>query len=92
VIPSLARLEQLRRRLRMPEGADAVTQAAALDRLGRQNQGEAGSILQFVERCSLVMYASSARLERLRQDSTSTTAAYPDVLDTAFEPMPVLRG
>jgi uncharacterized protein (DUF1501 family) len=83
VIPSLARLEQFRRRLGMPEGADAATQASALERLCRQNRGEAGSLLQFVERCSLVTYASSARLERLRQDSTSTTAAYPEYLGLA---------
>jgi uncharacterized protein (DUF1501 family) len=83
VIPSLARLEQFRRRLGVPEGADAATQASALDRLGRQNRGEAGSLLQFVERCSLVTYASSARLERLRQDSTSTAAVYPDYLGLA---------
>jgi uncharacterized protein (DUF1501 family) len=83
VIPSLARLEQFRRRLGMPEGADAVAQATALDQLGRQNRGESNTLLQFVERCSLVTYASSARLEHLRQDSTSTTAAYPDYLGLA---------
>ncbi len=83
MIPSLARLEQFRRRLGMPEGADAVAQATALDQLGRQNRGEANSLLQFVERCSLVTYASSARLERLRQDSTSRVAVYPDYLGLA---------
>jgi uncharacterized protein (DUF1501 family) len=83
VIPSLARLEQFRRRLGMPEGGEAAAQANALDRLGRQNRGEPGSLLQFVERCSLVTYASSARLEHLRQDSTSTTAVYPDYLGLA---------
>jgi len=78
VIPSLARLEQFRRRLGVPEGADPTTQAEAIDRLGRQLHGEPGSLLQFVERCSLITYASSARLERLQQDHTSTTPGYPD--------------
>jgi uncharacterized protein (DUF1501 family) len=78
VIPSLARLEQFRRRLGVPEGADPTAQAKAIDRLGRQNHGEPGSLLQFVERCSLITYASSARLERLQQDHASTTPGYPD--------------
>ena len=51
VVPSLARLEQFRRRLGMPEGADAAAQIEALDRLARQDRGEPGSLLQFVERC-----------------------------------------
>jgi uncharacterized protein (DUF1501 family) len=73
VIPSLARLEQFRRRLGVPEGADPTAQAEAIDRLGRQNHGEPGSLLQFVERCSLITYASSTRLERLQQDQAPTT-------------------
>ncbi len=78
VIPSLARLEQFRRRLGVPEGADPTAQAEAIDRLGRPNHGEPGSLLQFVERCSLITYASSARLERLQQDHASATPGYPD--------------
>ncbi|MFI5453827.1 MAG: DUF1501 domain-containing protein [Isosphaerales bacterium] len=77
VIPSLARLEQFHRRLGVPEGADPAAQAEALDRLSRQNRGEPGSLLQFVERCSLITYASSARLERLRQDDPSAAPGYP---------------
>ncbi len=59
VIPSLARLEQFRRRLGVPDGANPTAQAEAIDRLGRQTHGEPGSLLQFVERCSLITYASS---------------------------------
>jgi uncharacterized protein (DUF1501 family) len=78
VIPSLARLEQFRRRLGVPETADPAAQVAALDRLARQDRGEAGSLLQFVERCSVITYASSARLERLSQDKTSAASGYTE--------------
>jgi uncharacterized protein (DUF1501 family) len=78
VVPSIARLEQFRRRLGMPEGAGAKTQIDALDRLARQERGEPGSLLQFVERCSLITYASSARLERLEKDHPAGKADYPE--------------
>jgi uncharacterized protein (DUF1501 family) len=79
VVPSMARLEQFRRRLGMPQGAEAVAQIEALDRLALQARGEAGSPLQFVERCSLITYANSARLERLRQDHPAADKAdYPE--------------
>jgi uncharacterized protein (DUF1501 family) len=83
VIPSLARLEQFRRRLGVPDGANPTAQAEAIDRLGRQTHGEPGSLLQFVERCSLITYASSARLERLQQDKASATPGYPEYLGLA---------
>ena len=79
VIPSLARLEQFRRRLGMPQGAEAAAQIEALDRLARQDRGEPGSLLQFVERCSLITYASSARLERVQQDRhRPPRSSYPE--------------
>lgn len=78
VIPSIARLEQFRRRLGLPLGAEADAQTAALDRLASQQRGEAGSLLQFVERCSVITYASSARLERVRQDSSASGVDYPE--------------
>jgi uncharacterized protein (DUF1501 family) len=78
VVPSMARLEQFRRRLGMPQGAEAVAQREALDRLALQDRGEPGSPLQFVERCSLITYASSARLERLQQDRPADKADYPE--------------
>jgi len=73
VVPSLAQLEQFRRRLGMPPGAAATAQMEALDRLSGQDHGEPGSLLQFVERCSLITYASSARLERLRNGPVLTS-------------------
>ena len=76
----MARLEQFRRRLGMPEGAEAVAQREALDRLAQQDRGEPGSLLQFVERCSLITYASSARLERLQQDQPAAEGRLPRVL------------
>ncbi len=78
VVPSLARLEQFRRRLGMPQGDQAAAQVEALDRLARQDRGEPGSLLQFVERCSLITYTSSARLERLQQDHPAAKADYPE--------------
>jgi len=78
VVPSLARLDQFRRRLGMPQGDQAAAQVAALDRLARQDHGEPGSLLQFVERCSLITYASSARLERLQHDHPAAKADYPE--------------
>jgi uncharacterized protein (DUF1501 family) len=83
VIPSLARLEQFRRRVGVPDGAGPAEQAAALDRLGRQSRGQPGSLLQFVERCALTTYASSARLERLRENNGPKPPAYPDYLGLA---------
>ena len=84
VVPSMARLEQFRRRLGMPAGTEAAAQIEALDRLARQDRGEPGSLLQFVERCSLITYASSARLERVQQDqprpprpTTPSSTAWP---------------
>lgn len=76
-IPSLDRLEQFRRRIGVPEGTDADRQRAALDRLGRQERGEPGSLLQFVERSTLITYASSARLEGLQKEAAGASG-YPD--------------
>ncbi len=78
VVPSMARLEQFRRRLGMPQGTEAAAQMEALDRLARQDRGEPGSLLQFVERCSLITYASSARLERVQQDGSTARVNYPE--------------
>jgi uncharacterized protein (DUF1501 family) len=78
VVPSVARLEQFRRRLGMPQGPQFAAQIDALDRLARQELGEPGSMLQFVERCSLITYASSARLERVQQDASAGNVNYPE--------------
>jgi uncharacterized protein (DUF1501 family) len=78
VVPSMARLEQFRRRLGMPLGNEAAEQIEALDRLARQDRGESGSLLQFVERCSLITYASAARLERVQQDGSAAKVDYPE--------------
>jgi uncharacterized protein (DUF1501 family) len=78
VVPSIAGLEQFRRRLGIPDRSGAKVQIEALDRLAQQNRGEPGSLLQFVERCSLITYASSARLERLERDHPTAKASYPE--------------
>jgi uncharacterized protein (DUF1501 family) len=77
-IPSMARLDQFRRRLGVPDTSDPSGQARALDRLAGQRRGVDGSLLQFVERCALITYASSARLEQLERDSPASTARYPE--------------
>ena len=78
VIPSLARLEQFRRRLGVPDTADPAGQVDVLDRLARQDRGAPGSLLQFVERSSLITYASSTRLERVQQTNKSSSPSYPE--------------
>jgi uncharacterized protein (DUF1501 family) len=80
VIPSLAKLEQFQRRLGVPSGSNPAGQVEVLDRLSHQGHGEAGSLHQFVERCSLMTYASSARLERVRLEEGKTAAGanFPD--------------
>jgi uncharacterized protein (DUF1501 family) len=83
VIPSLDRLEQFRRRLGVPADSTPEKQVAALDLLTRQDRGEPGSLLQFVERCSLITYASSARLERIEQNQKSSGSSYPDFYSLA---------
>jgi uncharacterized protein (DUF1501 family) len=83
VIPSLDRLEQFRRRLGVSANAAPEKQAAVLDELARQESGAPGSLLQFVERCSLITYASSARLERIEQTQTAAGSTYPDFYSLA---------
>src|SRR5262249_25102952 len=62
-VPSVGSLEQFRRRLNVPESANIAEQRAALDQIGGEARGAPGSLLQFVERSTLLTYASSARLE-----------------------------
>jgi uncharacterized protein (DUF1501 family) len=76
-VPSLVSLEQFRRRLGVPESSGADQQRAALDRISSQGRAEPGSLAQFIQRSTLVTYASSARLEAITQKQT-TTAAYPE--------------
>jgi uncharacterized protein (DUF1501 family) len=76
VLPSIERLDQFRRRIGAPDAAVAERQRAALDRLSRQQTGPPGSLLQFVERSTLITSTSSTRLEALRDDA-STSAKYP---------------
>ncbi len=76
-VPSLVSLEQFRRRLGVPETSGAAQQRAALDLLSSQESGEPGSLLQFVERSTLITYASSARLESVLNGKAAPTG-YPD--------------
>jgi uncharacterized protein (DUF1501 family) len=76
-VPSVASLEQFRRRLNVPESAGAAEQRTALDQIGGESRGSAGSLLQFVERSTLLTYASSARLESVVGKGGGATG-YPD--------------
>lgn len=66
-IPSLANLEQFRRRIGLAETEGARAQRLALDEIGQQERGAPGSLLQFVERSTVISYTSSARLEGILQ-------------------------
>jgi uncharacterized protein (DUF1501 family) len=76
-VPSLADLDQFRRRLGIEDAAQAREQRAALDRIGSSARGEAGSLLQFVEQTSAITYASSARLEEIAR-TKGAGASYPE--------------
>jgi hypothetical protein len=76
-VPSLLDLGRFRRRLGMPEGAGAAQQRTALDQVAALDRGSPGSLLQFVQRSTVLSYTSSDRLEHaLRGESAA--ARYPD--------------
>jgi uncharacterized protein (DUF1501 family) len=77
-VPSLVNLEQFRRRLGVPASAGAAQQRAALDEISAQKRGEPGSLLDFVQRNTVLTYASSARLEGILNGRTAP-AGYPGV-------------
>src|SRR5262245_20832411 len=76
-IPSVASQDQLRRRIGMPESAAARAQRAALDQISAVGKAEPGSLLQFVQRSTVVTYASSARLAEMLGKS-DRQAGYPE--------------
>jgi uncharacterized protein (DUF1501 family) len=76
-VPSLLTLEQFRRRLGVPASAGPQEQRDALDRIAAQGRGRDGSLLQFVERSTVLTYASSARLEGALKDQ-ATGSGYPE--------------
>ncbi|WP_406700908.1 DUF1501 domain-containing protein [Singulisphaera sp. Ch08] len=75
-VPSLATIEQFRRRLGVPRSDGADEQRAALDRIANQGGSVENPLLQFVARSTVVSYASSARLENVLRDDDA--AKYPD--------------
>jgi uncharacterized protein (DUF1501 family) len=76
-VPSLASLEQFRRRLGIPNDPAAAEQRAALDQVSSLQRGADGSLLQFVERSTVLTYASSARLEGVLNNQNAATG-YPE--------------
>jgi len=81
-VPSLDSLEHFRRRLGLPEASGAAGQRRALDRISGRQHGQAGSLLEFVERSTLLTYASSARLEGILKGRAAATG-YPEFLGLA---------
>ena len=77
-VPSLVNLEQVRRRLGFPDGPGAHEQRAALDYVSSRVSGEPAAHLQFLQRTSLITYASSARLEEVLRRGASSTSPYPE--------------
>lgn len=76
-VPSLLDLRRFRRRLGMPEGAGAAKQPAAIDQVAALDRGSPGSLLQFVQRSTVLSYTSSDRLERALRGKAAS-ARYPD--------------
>jgi uncharacterized protein (DUF1501 family) len=76
-VPSLLDLEQFRRHLGVPEQAGAKEQRAALDAIAGQGRGQPGSLLQFVEKSTVITYASSARLEGILKGKKAV-GGYPE--------------
>jgi uncharacterized protein (DUF1501 family) len=76
-VPSLVSLEHFRRRLGVPESAGAQTQRLALDQISQDEHGAPGSLLQFVERSTVISYRSSARLEGILRGRAAPTG-YPE--------------
>jgi uncharacterized protein (DUF1501 family) len=76
-VPSLLDLERFRRRVGVTEGDGAAEQRAALDQVAGLERGGPGSLLQFVQRSTVLSYTSSARLEQTLHGKRAP-AAYPD--------------
>lgn len=76
-VPSLATVEQFRRRLGVPGADGPDDQRKALDRISSLTVGEENPMLQFVTRSTLVSYASAARLESVLRDKDDA-GQYPD--------------
>src|SRR5262249_31379739 len=76
-VPSVGSLEQFRRRLNVPESAGGAEQRAALDQISGGGRGSLGSLLQFVERSTLVTFGRSARLESVMGKGGGATG-YPE--------------
>jgi uncharacterized protein (DUF1501 family) len=76
-VPSLTSLEQVRRRLGLPDGPAAREQRAALDKISGEPRGQADSDLQFMQRSALITYASSARLEEILRAGPNPAVGYP---------------
>ncbi|SIO58793.1 Uncharacterized conserved protein, DUF1501 family [Singulisphaera sp. GP187] len=82
-VPTLTGPEPFRRRLGDLDGADALDQRAALDRIGHQHRGTPGSLLQFVERMSTSTCLSGGRLDAVLDAAAPVGSSYPESLGLA---------
>jgi uncharacterized protein (DUF1501 family) len=76
-VPSLLDLERFRRRVGVAEADGAAEQRTALDQVAALDRGAPGSLLQFVQRSTVLSYTSSARLEDALHGQ-KPPAGYPD--------------
>ncbi len=76
-VPSLARVEQFRRRLGVPESSSPAEQRDVLDRIAGRSRDRENPLLQFVARSTVVSYASSARLEEVLR-AEGRVGEYPE--------------
>jgi uncharacterized protein (DUF1501 family) len=75
-VPTLNSLEDFLRRVGVPEAGAAKVQRARLDRIGGAGEGPDDSLLQFVQRSTVVSYTSSAQLEGVLKGKGARTG-YP---------------
>jgi uncharacterized protein (DUF1501 family) len=76
-VPSLARADQLQRRVGPADPAEAAAQRQALDAVAQNGSDTSGSILPFVQRSMLDTYASSDRIEAVLKNRSASTG-YPE--------------
>jgi uncharacterized protein (DUF1501 family) len=75
-VPTIISLEQARRRVGLPDGAEAHEQRKSLDRISGLDRGAPSSHLQFVQRHALITYTNSARIEEILRTSSRAGGEY----------------
>jgi uncharacterized protein (DUF1501 family) len=76
-VPSVDRLERIERRLGVPDSANPGEQRTTLDFVIGQARGEPGSHLEFLQRNSVVSFASIKRLREVIRAAKGSSSRYP---------------